>query len=129
MRKVSEAVMPPPPGLAFGEPDECGCLVDKPANRSNSWMKNWASTSRRCRRLAALACLHGLIAAAMSCLSATRNAVIVCLSGGAVITKNAIANSVAAEAVNFFEVGVILSFCYFSGSHKRILSGRSRWFS
>src|SRR5260370_29542914 len=28
-----------------------------------------------------LACLHGLIAAAMSCLSATRNAVIVCLSG------------------------------------------------
>src|SRR6266852_7475166 len=27
------------------------------------------------------ACLHGLIAAAMSCLSATRNAVIVCLSG------------------------------------------------
>src|SRR3981081_930001 len=28
------------------------------------------------------ACLHGLITAAMSCLSAIRNAIVVCLSGG-----------------------------------------------
>src|ERR1700687_2126787 len=28
------------------------------------------------------ACLHGLISAAMSCLSAIRNALVVCLSGG-----------------------------------------------
>lgn len=69
--------------------------------------------------------LHGWIAAAMSCLRAVRDAVVVSVSGGNGHRQNANVNSAAAGGVNDFKFIVTRPFCLevFKGSSAR----ESRW--
>src|SRR5712692_12063092 len=71
------------------------------------------------------ACLHGLIAAAMSCLSATRNAVIVCLSGRRCHHEKRKCEQRRSGGGELLRSRCHPVFSCFSGSHKRILSGQS----